>query len=74
MNNRILLWLVIVAIGALIAYGVFSHHPVSEIDNKPPINTTNSSVESESIAKNKTSNVTNQNTIAIPLEKPPFID
>ena len=74
MNNKTLLWLAIVAIVALITYGAFSNHLVSEIDNKPSINTTNGSVESESIAKNNTGNVTNQSTMAIPLEKPPFIE
>lgn len=74
MNSRTLLWLAIVVIGVLIGYGAFSNHPVSEIDNKPSINTTNGSVESDSIAKNNTGNVTNQSTMAIPLEKPPFID
>jgi len=74
MNNRTLLWLAIVVIGVLIVYGAFSHYSVSEIDNKPSANTTNHSVESESIAKNNTGNVSNQSTMAIPLEKPPFID
>ena len=74
MNNKTLLWLAIVAIGALIVYGAFSHYSVSEIDNKPPINTTNSSVESESTSQNGTGNVTNRSTMAIPLEKPPFIE
>jgi len=74
MNNRTLLWLAIVVIGVLIVYGAFSHYSVSEIDNKPSVNATNHSVESKSIAKNNTGNVSNQSTMAIPLEKPPFID
>ena len=74
MNNKTLLWLVIMAIGALIIYGAFNHYSVREIDNKSPMNITNHSMESESIAKNNTGNMTNQSTMAISLEKPPFIE
>ena len=74
MNNKTLLWLAIVVITVLIIYGAFSHYSVREIDNKPSMNTTNHSLKSESIAKNNTGNVSNQSTMTIPLEKPPFIE
>jgi len=57
--------------GVMVVYGAYSHYTIG--NSNESLNTTNYN-DTDIPLLNETNNETNQSTVSIPLEKPPFID
>ena len=73
MTKRYLLWLVVIVFGIIVVYGAYSYYSIGNITESVTVNTTNYN-DTDIPILNETNNITNQSTVSIPLEKPPFID
>ena len=85
MNNRNLVVLAIIIISVIVAYGIYQWSSSGEsgeegVENIAPNLNESTTISTTSPSQNGSSssreiaNETNQSSISIPLEKPPFID